>query len=48
MEQRLEAHIAPHEASLPNLQQGRVSPCGAWPLISAGRNSELWEEGEGE
>lgn len=23
----------------------QVSPCGAWPLISAGRNSELCEDG---
>lgn len=45
MGQGLEARIAPHEAPPPISGGGQVLPCGAWPLISAGQNSELWEDG---
>lgn len=35
------SHKAP-----PQISGGCVSPCGAWLPISAGQNSELWEDGK--
>lgn len=41
----LKTWIAPHKAFPQISGGGCVSPCGAWPLISAGQNFELCEDG---